>query len=589
MPETKFKFKLGSDPEFSFILQGRRVNANELITNNLHRKKGFKKEDKGYSCVGGEIGWDGCDATAELRPKPSNSLSEITSNIKSILVETHNQLPMFDMSVLSTFAPVGGHIHFQIDREMHENTTKIQILHKKISSFFLPIMISENKINLRLRSGNGNHPYGTLTDFHGENRFEKDDGTTEYTYEFRTPSAEWLTTEKICNATFAYLGMIYNEILYQPKNFAKYMSIVYKNNEQAKALHQLAITDYIGITEGLFNNIKKAVRTFELYPEFKEQIEYILNPRRVMEDKKKAKYNIIEGWNLGKTSKFKKPNLKTIINEKKFKEAASKTNLDQMISLMNISYNDDINVDFFVRSLSERAMAFNWKLKNNYYLFGMKKGIKETIVFNQSEELILGKSMIKTTSDKSAITELMQRIISKFIRNQTRTINPINGEIEKAEVIVIGLPYEMRIKKNTKEFLKLIYSLEENKLLKEKIETSCKDLPNDDNLSNDKKGNLFKYVHGIEITEEEKTEVKGIVIDRCSQGKQIAEMNTARLLEQEYCDEVNNQEQPINETTNHISPGPWQTIGGVPIPADMLISPSIRASMNYRNQIEPND
>lgn len=544
MPEKKFKFKLGSDPEFSFVLQGRRVSASQLLQNNLKRKKGFKQENKGYSCVGGEIGWDGCDATAELRPSPSNSLAEITSNIKALLTETHKQLPIFDMSVLSTFAPVGGHIHFEIDKTMHDSPQRIQILHKKISSFFLPIMISENKINLRLRSGNNNHAYGTLTDFHGDNCYEKEDGTTEYTYEFRTPSAEWLITEKICNATFAYMGMIYNEVMYKQKNFAKYMSIVYKNNEQAKALHQLAITDYVGITEGLFNNIKKAVRTFELYPEFKEQIEYILNPKRVAEDKKKAKYNIIEGWKLGKTSEFKKPSVKTIINDKKFKESASKIDLDQMVSLMNISYNDDTNVDLFVRSLSERAMAFNWKLKNNYFIFGMKKGINETIVFNQAEELLLGKNLIKTTSDKTAMVELMQRMFSKFQKTQNKTINPITGEIEKINLITIGLPYEMRLKKNPKEFIKLVYALEENKLVKEKIETLHKDLLNDNNFPNDKRGNLFKYAHGLEITEE-KEELKGITFDDYSQGHQIAQDNTQRILNQEREDERENTEEPI--------------------------------------------
>jgi len=545
-PETKFNFKLGSDPEFSFVLQGRRVSACELLNANINKSSEFKSEEKGFSCEAGEFGWDGSDATAELRTKPSNSVTDITNNIKILLTKLHRKLPTFDLSVLSTFAPVGGHIHFEVNEDMHNSLQKMQLLHKKISSFFIPIMLSENKINLRIRTGAqsyNNKPYGTLVDFHTDNVYELPNGKKEYTYEFRTPSAEWLTTEKICRATFAYLGTIYNEILNRPQNFAQFLGLVYKNNEQAKSLHQLIITEYTGITESLFKQIKKAVKTFELYPEFKEEIDYIFNPKKVMSDKKKANYNIVQGWKLAKAARVKRIPLANILSDKKFRELASCNDLDKMVSLINITYNDDINVETFVRALAERASAFNWKLKNNYYIFGLKKGIGTQIVFNEKEEILFGKEIIKTESDRMALKELLKKISSKFIRNQDKHINMMTGEVESTRVTIIGLPYEIRLNKNIKEFLKLIYQLEEGNLKPQSVDTLFKDLPDDLELPEEERGALYKYVFNIKT--EPSVGIEGVVYDEVSQGRNIAVRNTELVINEIQEDERSNAEPEV--------------------------------------------
>ena len=90
----------------------------------------------------------------------------------------------------------------------------------------------------------------------------------------------------------------------------------------------MAISDYIGITESLFNRIKKAVRTFATYNDYKDQIEYILNPKKVMEDKKKANYDMTIGWNL--KAPVKAPTVKQLLSDKAFAKAASGINLDEM-------------------------------------------------------------------------------------------------------------------------------------------------------------------------------------------------------------------------------------------------------------------
>jgi len=539
MIETnKLKFKLGADPEFSFVYQGKRVDACELLESNLKRKKGFLIKSSGFACEGGEMGWDGCSATGELRPKPSNSIEELAGNIKSIITQSHQHLSMCDMSVLSIHAPVGGHIHFQISQEMHDNQKLVESLHKKIASFYLPVLISENKMNLRIRSQGGG--YGTLTDFHGDNAFSNGSGY-DFTYEFRTPSAEWLVTEKITRATLAYFAVVYNEILYQPENFKKYMYIVYRNREQAFALHKLAVTEYIGVTEKLFNDIKKAVKTFELYNDYKAEVDYILNPKKVMEDKQKAEYNIVVGWNLEKSTKIKDPSFKILINDKKFKEIANKKNLDIMTEAIDIKYNNDINVADMVESFKKHVAAFEWKLKNNYYLFGLKKGLDTPIIFNQDKELLCGKEEIKTRSDKQAMDEMMERMFEKTYASKRKTINPLTMKIEKEKLVIIGLPYAMRIANDVKDLIKIIYPLEKETITPMNLEMEYKNLIDDENLTLTirERGLFWKYCNnvGVEVDDNDK-----IPFDTNSIARNMSINNAATIIyEEEHSTPMNNE------------------------------------------------
>ena len=530
MPQPIFPFKLGSDPEFSFVIQGRRVRARDIMRLNLNRKKEFKADDQGFKVEGhGNVGWDGCDSTAELRPKAENDPKLIVEHIRGLITPVHERMPLFEMSTLSLQAPVGGHIHFQLDAETRRSQQKVALIHKKIASFFLPIMMSENKINLRIRAKSS---YGSLTDFHGDNHFVTNNGDDEFTYEFRTPSAEWLTTPKICEATFAYLGTVYNEIINNPNNFKKYADVVYKNEEQAKALHQLAISDYIGITESIFNRIKKAVRTFATYNDYKDQIEYILNPKKVMEDKKKANYDMTIGWNL--KAPVKAPTVKQLLSDKAFAKAASGINLDEMAPLINITYNDDTNVSLFTKELSEKSIAFNWKLKQNYFIFGLRKGVDKAIVFDQDKNILKGLEMIETTSDKTALEDMVKRMINKYnSQSGAKTIDPYTGEIKNNSFIAVGLPYEERLAKNTKNFLHLIYQLEKGRL---KPELARKSLIEDNSAANSARGKFWKIMNNEEV---------GLPLDNNSQGYNRAVSAKSEIIREEIRDERNNNENLI--------------------------------------------
>src|SRR5574337_1545261 len=114
MPRKPFPWKIGADPEFSVLLDGRRCNAKTIVEKLVIKDKtrsemGFKSAD-----MKGEFGWDGCQETGELRPNPATSADELTSNIGSILTKTLPLLSIFDFSTLSIYAPIGGHIHFDL-------------------------------------------------------------------------------------------------------------------------------------------------------------------------------------------------------------------------------------------------------------------------------------------------------------------------------------------------------------------------------------------------------------------------------------------------------------------------------------------
>lgn len=473
MPKD-FDFTLGADPEMNITMGGRRIMAQNTIQGLFRGDKNFPEKSMGFQVKKfGEVGWDGNNPTGEIRPTPAKNPAELVANIKGIFQAFHDKAPLFDLSTLSYFGSIGGHIHFGLPKEFAD-TTKIRGIHKKMASFYLPIMLSENKINLQLRIKTG---YGTLTDHRGQNY----GGSPIYNgYEFRTPSAEWLTTEKIALATLAYVGTVYNEIINHPNKMKKYTDIFYKTDSQANALQELALSDYKTLTKGLYERIRKIVRTFEFYPQYKDEIEYILNPEKVMKDKVKVEYNIITGWGMKSLGDNKiSVKKRDLVNKKKIKNLAAKYNLDILSRLVNIAYNDDTNVGMFAKALAERITIFNWRLKNSYHLFGLKKGIKGFLCFDSENNLLMGEDMIKTTGDLKETKSLMFKMIEKFKYNGNgfETSDPekemIYGKknVVNKKAIIVGIPYDIRLDNDINPLVSTIYKLEGNKLRPQSLET----------------------------------------------------------------------------------------------------------------------
>lgn len=468
----KFDFKIGADPEFSIILQNKRIDACQTMKGILTGKKEFKETsmtNSGYN-VGkfGNIGWDGASQTAEIRPNPSNVPNEVITNIGGLLHAFGKYMSIFELTTLSQHASIGGHIHFEAKPDW--STQKQKMIHAQMISFYMPILMSENKINLSLRIRQG---YGAMRDFRFDNHHSTlPDQPVARTYEFRCPSAEWLTSPKIAEAVIAYLGVVYNEIINHPKNLKKCNKILLKSEEQTNAFQTLAIQEFDLLTGEMLKNIKKYIKTFALYETFKEEIEFILHPQQVIKEKTKFNYDINNGWSLSDLHKVTK---REITSEKKFNAKLKDKDADTISKMLHIDYNDDAKVNEFVNALSLRAGAFNWKLSKQYFVFGLKKGIKEIIVKNMQNDYLTGTKQIKTRNDYSLIERAFEKMILKYSQTGSvpnlmtvdfKTGKPISL---RNNMIFIGLPYDMRIEGKTKAFIDMIWQIENNKLSKTEI------------------------------------------------------------------------------------------------------------------------
>ena len=463
--EKKFSFKMGADPEFSIILQNKRIDAQATMTEILKGKKEFKSDNHsmGYD-VGkfGNIGWDGASQTGEIRPNPAYKPEEIVNNIGGLFNAFGKYMSIFELSTLSQHASIGGHVHFEAKNDW--SPQKQKSVHTQMVSFYMPILMSENKINLALSIRQG---YGSMTDFRFENKGHDTEGNSVKTYEFRCPSAEWLTSPKISEAVLAYLGVVYNEIVNHPKNIKKCKEILLKSEKQTEAFQTLALQEYDLLNQALLKSIRKHIKTFSLYNIFKDEIDFILHPESVTKEKVKFNYDISLGWKLSNDHKVTKRELSS---EKQFNEKMKGKDADTISRMLHIDYNDDAKVSEFVNALSLRAGAFNWKLSKQYFVFGLKKGIKDIIVKNFQGKYLNGAEQIETLSDLELVDRAFEKMARKYAETGSSpnlmTIDFKTGKTMsyRDNLILIGLPYEMRMNAKTKPFIDMIWKIENNQL-----------------------------------------------------------------------------------------------------------------------------
>jgi len=487
----KFNFKLGADPEFVLTIQKKKIDAQRTMSLMLKNKKDFSPSSQGFDIKQfGNLGWDGASSTAEIRPKPSNTPEGVVSNIGGMLKEFSKYSSLCDMSTLSEHSAVGGHIHLEVpDGYKRIDGALKNTIQRRLSSFYLPILITENKTNLSLRTKQG---YGKINDMRLEEKFTHQNGNPGYTIEFRCPSAEWLTTPKIANATLAYMGVVYHEIMFKPETFKKCHDILIKSDKQGDALQTLALMEFKSLTKTLIKDIKKEIQKFEMYDAFKEEIEYIFNAKQVVKDKEKAEYNIALGWEFKNSKIPTKRELTTSTKKEKVKK--TEIDIDSIKGAISVFYNQDENVGIFSDILKDKIATHNWKIKNNYYIFGMRKGIEKIIARNTKGHLLIGNSVIKTRLDEDSAKTLFKKMENKFAQTvgipRNASLNFITGKIEDAreKTILIGIPYEMRTNPKTKEFMEIIWNLEKGKIEK------AKRLINDTNLPLARQGKVYKVL-----------------------------------------------------------------------------------------------
>jgi hypothetical protein len=442
--EKKLPFKVGCDPEFSIIYQDKRACAEDLFRYSLTDK--LTAVDNGFK-VGnhGNIGWDGAHQTGEIRPAPSSKPSDVVKNLHALFSSAFQLTAgsgLMKFTTQSSHAPIGGHIHLELtDEQKTYSPQKFKSIHKILSSYYLPLLMGDNKLNLKVRLKS---PYGRITDFRTEN---------EKTFEFRAPSAEWLTTPEIAEATLTYMGVLWHEVTRHPETF-KNDEFVYRTDQQGLSIQELLVNQYDVLGKTLLREIRKRVRAFELYPVFATEIEYIMNHEKVLKDKETAEHDINLGWKLVKPMAMPtklEVNNKTLMNSK-----LVDMNIDFMLKLINFSYNQDVNVNIFAQELKKKVIAFNWRLKHNYFFFGLRKGVDEYFVQEAELGWLKGHEQFKGKSDANIMEDVFTRMKQRLIPRQMQNMH--KGKSIKN--ILIGIPYVDRIKEDTAKFINLIHDLE---------------------------------------------------------------------------------------------------------------------------------
>lgn len=496
----KLNFTIGADPEYNIIFGSQKISAH-----NIYRKiwgNKFNEQNLGYK-VGphGNIGWDNHTATGEFRPSPASTPSELVKNIKELIQTVANEIGFVKLSTLSYHEGIGGHLHFSVPHKEMQNVTSITEIQRKMSTFFYPCLCNDSQINLITRTSS-KYSYGKLSDFRclaipevgvniGTQASLYGNMPIKDLYEFRTPSAEWLTTETIAQATICYAVTIYNEIVNNPKNIDKYRKLFWYTQPQAETLLSSITSNYTPVINKIKKSIKDAVETFELYKTYKTEIDLIFNSESIKKCKKEVNYEIFPGWNIN-LAKKRKENCPTKL----------------VLDISDIIYNEDYKVKEFVEQLAQKIYVENLNLKNRYVFFGLRKGIEKPIA-GALDEMIFDTKNIETQSDYSAVKNLLTKIKTKLetchgvsLEEEIDTLerqllwNKIDGN-EYSPPIIIGIPYEDR-KNNGKNTLQLVTEIESTK--KTFLERNL--LKDDRRLPVLKRGELWKLFNKNTVKKE---------------------------------------------------------------------------------------
>lgn len=444
---TPFKFKLGADPEFAFMYNSKKIHAQALLTKMRScSEQGIKVGNAGY------LGWDGHNPTAEIRPNPANTPIELVNNIGELLKEVPKFSRVIEMTTNSLQGdPLGGHIHFEIPENISDN--EVRNIHKIMCIFYMPVMLGEDLLNKQMRQRRN---YGRLNDLRTQGTGKTwPSGKQISTYEFRTPNAEWICSPEVAYATLAYLGTVYNEIIYNRKNVMKNSQIISMNQAHIDSLEQLALAQYKFLTNEMVNSIRKQIKTFEFYEQYKEEIDFVLSPNKVLKEKQKINFEISRGWDIAPNEKIEK---KELLKEKTLSDS-DKDRLTRLSTFIKVSYNpSDMKTKKFAKAMRETILINSWKLKNEYFIFGIAGDKKSYVVADQDRNLYEGGKLLKTEKDRETMNKMIQKMIRKYFETTTEIV-----ENDQQKLYIIGVPLKDRIEDRTDKLIKKIYNIENRK------------------------------------------------------------------------------------------------------------------------------
>jgi hypothetical protein len=110
---------LGGDPEFEVV----DLESGEIIP--AYRVDIF---DEGGDIPSSEVGTDGNDAIAELRPSPRKTPEGYVREVRSILEDIKRKVPWIDLSVEGDKYPLGGHVHVGARDELTRRVLKEKVI-----------------------------------------------------------------------------------------------------------------------------------------------------------------------------------------------------------------------------------------------------------------------------------------------------------------------------------------------------------------------------------------------------------------------------------------------------------------------------
>ncbi len=459
--EPELPFMIGCDPEFLMFFGTRGLDASQIINSFFSRNPQYRSGNNGFQIPNvGNFGWDGASSTAELRPVATKKISTMVENLRTMLTTISEKIPTVDLTTLSIGSPIGGHIH--VDDFLHSResdysglnpTSRAEVtrVENVMATYLLPIAASDHRVSAlnRLKGGN----YGKLTEF----RYERKGNVV--TNEIRGLTAEWMTTPELAYATFAYIVTVWHELKKRNAELAK-ADFITRTKEQNQTLQRMMLGDYKIIERGISQSIRKEIKSFELYPVFQKQIDFILNPEAVMEHKAGVGWNINTGWNL---TKFKKPSKRALTSPKMATEVLRKQSIPDIHQHFGLMYNDDYNVSLFSSAIAERIAGLNWQLKHDYFLFGFKKDVNGFAAMWPDGRMFV----MPTNKPIAEIISVMQKMQKRAIGRYVARIDPKTGQVRRTDnnsKIIIGIPYEDRAAKDPRALIELIYNIENKKL-----------------------------------------------------------------------------------------------------------------------------
>lgn len=441
--------KLGCDPEFLMFYGNRSADAG-IMFDSFFKGHEFGAEKSIRIPTVGMIGIEG--PMAEMRPEPSSSPEGLTKNIHTLITTMYEQMPFLDLTPLSIGRPVGGHIHVDAPEEF-ESSGKINCRVGRImSTMLMPIFASEHRVCAASRF--------TQSGYGHANDIRYDHKNSQLCAELRAPTSEWIATPIICKSTLAYVAVVWSEVMNNHLKLSK-TDVVFKNQPQIEAVQRMILSDYKPIGESLISEIKKLVQTFKLYPAFKEECDLILNPKAAFEEKEKYGWNMYRGWGLSEQTKT--VTKRSLMGEKGIREKARRMNADLINNTLAIPYNDDYNVEIYSKAITERIATLGWDIKNEYFLYGLKKGIKgfSAAKINNGEYFSIPDNALQKDV-VAAVEKMKNRFLNiRGLANGTR-VDPKTGKCRSGNVdaIVIGIPYDIRVEKDIKPLINLIWRIE---------------------------------------------------------------------------------------------------------------------------------